>query len=69
LATSSCTQEKKRIQEPAVNEEKLLNNECLIAVLDTIYSNEQEPMQMRDEIMEKRGIDSEEAHEYQKIYE
>lgn len=43
-------------------------NEYLIAVLDTIDRDEQVPIRLRDELMEKYGVESEEALVQQKIY-
>lgn len=68
MAATSCAQEKKESQEQPIKEGRLLNREYLMAVLDTIYSNEQDPIQTGDDMMEKHGVDSEEAQKYQKIY-
>ena len=68
LAAISCTYEKKESQEQPIKESKSLNREYLMAVLDTINSNEQEPIRQRDNMMEKHGVDSKEAQEYQEIY-
>lgn len=68
LAVTSCAHEKKESQELPITESRLLNREYLTAVLDTINSNEQEPIRTRDALMEKYGVDSGEAQEYQEIY-
>ena len=41
----------------------------LIAVLDTIFRMEQEPLRMRDSLMEIYGAESKEAQKFQEIYE
>jgi len=64
----SCAEEKKTNIEQITAKEKLLDKEYLIAVLDTIWRTEQEPLQARDEMMNKHGIESEQAKKYQKIY-
>ena len=43
------------------------NNE-LIAILDTVYHNEQDPIRARDQMMDKFGAESDSAQVYQKIY-
>lgn len=68
LIILSCGQEKKNSIEQAPEIEPLLNKEYLIAVLDTIYRAEQEPIRMRDAMMEKYGVESEQAQKYQEIY-
>ena len=47
----------------------MLNEENLIAILNTIYKAEQEPIRSRDAMMEKYGVESKQANEYQEIYE
>jgi len=69
LATTSCAQEKKTSQEQQPEKEILLNSELLIAVLDTVYRAEQEPIRLRDAMMEQYGVDSKQANKYQEIYE
>ncbi|GJM36299.1 MAG: hypothetical protein DHS20C18_53000 [Saprospiraceae bacterium] len=44
-------------------------SENLIAVLDTIWRSEQEPITLRDSFIEKYGAESKEAQEQQEIYE
>lgn len=41
----------------------------LAAVLDTIWNMEQDPISMRDDMLDKHGADSEEYKKYQAIYE
>lgn len=64
VVITSCTQEKKQTQE----EENLATKEYLIAVLDTIWRTEQEPIRMRDSLMNQYGVESKEALEQQAIY-
>jgi hypothetical protein len=42
--------------------------EDLTAVLDTIWSTEQEPISLRDSLIEIYGAESKEAEVYQKLY-
>ena len=46
-----------------------LSPEELVAVLDSVYRTEQTPIRMRNEMMDKYGVESEEAQKYQRIYE
>lgn len=46
-----------------------MSDEDLIAVLDTIFWTEQEPIRRRDSLMAKYGVESAEAQEQQEIYE
>ena len=46
-----------------------LSPEELVAVLDTVYRTEQEPIRMRNAMMAEHGVESEEAQKYQEIYE
>ncbi len=48
--------------------EYLLDREYLIAFLDTIWQAEQNPIRSRDSMIDKYGVDSEQAEKYQKIY-
>jgi len=41
----------------------------IVAMLDTIFTTEQEPISLRDSYIEKYGVDSKEAQEQQHIYE
>lgn len=45
-----------------------MNPSYLKAVLDTIYTTEQTPLRMRDSLMRKYGIESEEAQKMQELY-
>lgn len=69
LTTIACVQEKKTNQEYHPEKELLLNREYLIAVLDTIWQEEQNPIRLRDSMINKYGADSEQAQKYQEIYE
>ena len=62
----SCAQERKSNQE---TQSSIYNSENLIAVLDTIWRDEQEPIRLREELMEKFGVESKEAQVQQEIYE
>lgn len=64
LTITSCSQEKKLTQE----EENLATKEYLIAVLDTVWRTEQEPIRLRDSLMNQYGVESKEAQEQQVIY-
>jgi hypothetical protein len=44
-------------------------NEQLIAMLDSIWTTEQQPITLRDSMIELYGADSKEAEKYQLIYE
>ncbi len=63
LLTMSCVDKSKtvEIQEPTQTKEQL------IAMLDTIWTSEQQPITMRDSMMEIYGVDSKEANKYQLI--
>ena len=43
--------------------------EDLVAILDTVWRTEQEPLSLRDSLMEVYGVESKEAQEQQEIYE
>ena len=52
------------MQEPTQTNEQLI-----IAMLDTIWTTEQQPITLRDSMIELHGVDSKEAEKYQLIYE
>lgn len=54
------TKEKQVIEDDGAN---------LVAILDTIFRMEQDPISLRDSYIDKYGVDSKEAKEQQKIYE
>ena len=68
LSVCSCSQKEKETKAPLTYKERLLNKEYLIAVLDTIWRTEQEPIRSRDEMMKQYGVDSKQAEKHQKIY-
>ncbi len=51
------------------NVSKSQASQNLIAVLDTIWRTEQEPITLRDSLMNCYGADSEQFREQQKIYQ
>ena len=55
LSTTSCIQEKKLKQE---TKSSIYNSKDLIAVLDTIWRDEQEPERLIEELIEKFGAES-----------
>jgi hypothetical protein len=78
ILTIGCAQNKEKKLEEQKDKKEISNAEnqkldaqrikYLIAVLDTINRDEQTPIRLRDELMEKHGVDSEKAQEYQEIY-
>ncbi|MFK5983676.1 MAG: hypothetical protein QM499_12250 [Flavobacteriaceae bacterium] len=69
LTVTACAQEKKTSLKQQPENKISLNKQYLIAVLDTVFREEQEPIRSRDAMMDKYGVDSEQANKYQKIYE
>lgn len=65
LVLVACAPQSALADQAIVQEEK---NRNLVAILDTIWTTEQEPIQMRDEMLDKHGADSEEYRKYQAIY-
>lgn len=65
LVSLSCSNGKKSVEKS----EPTQTNEQLIAMLDSIWIAEQEPISMRDSMIELHGADSKEAEKYQLIYE
>ena len=65
IMTIACnTKNQKEETETVVNDKV-----DIAAMLDTIFTTEQEPISLRDAYIEKYGVDSKEAKEQQKIYE
>ena len=64
VVITSCAQEKRPTQEEA----NLSTKDYLIATLDIIWRTEQEPIRLRDSLMEQYGVESKEALEQQAIY-
>ncbi len=56
-------------QEPKKNQTPTPPSENLVAMLDTIFSMEQEPIRLRDSFLKVYGDESKEFLEQQKIYE
>jgi len=65
LLSYSCVDKNKTVktQEPAQT------NEQLITMLDSIWTTEQQPITLRDSMIELYGADSKEAEKYHLIYE
>ena len=61
----ACSNEKKANEVPSSEQNPI----DLIAVLDTIWRTEQEPITLRDSLMKIYGVESKEAQEQQEIYE
>ena len=68
LSTISCCQNKKQNQVKKYENQRIASKEYLIAVLDTINRTEQNPISLRDSLMEKYGVESKEAQEQHEIY-
>jgi len=64
LSVSAWAQDKMQ----QAGREHVLTKEYLVAFLDTIWHAEQDPIRLRDAMMKKYGVDSEQAQKYQKIY-
>ena len=64
LLAISCSkkQESTEVSEPSITPENM------VAVLDTIWRTEQEPISIRDSLIDIHGAESDEAEVYQKIY-
>ncbi len=65
LLAMACSNRKK----PNKTQASIQNTEDLIAVLDTIWRAEQEPITLRDSLIEKYGVESKEVQGQQEIYE
>ena len=65
LLAMTCSNRKKANK----TQTSIQNTEDLIAVLDTIWRTEQEPMTLRDSLIEKYGVESKEVQGQQEIYE
>lgn len=61
----TCSTMSKSKEAPILTE----NQDNLIAVLDTIWRTEQQPITLRDSLMKIYGVDSKLVQEQQKIYE
>lgn len=65
LATTACSQQKPQNQKVKAVKPNTID---LVAVLDTVWSTEQEPITKRDAMLDKYGADSKEYDKYQAIY-
>ena len=65
LFTVSCVDKAKSVE----TKEPVQTNEQLITMLDSIWISEQQPITLRDSMIELYGADSKEAEKYQLIYE
>jgi len=65
LLSFSCGDKNKT----AKTQEPTQTNEQLVAMLDSIWTTEQQPITLRDSMIELHGADSKEAEKYQLIYE
>ena len=65
LLLSMACSNKKKANEVSTSEQKPVN---LIAMLDTIWRTEQEPIRLRDSLMNTYGAESKEFQEQQEIY-
>jgi len=65
VLTIACNTKNQKKETETVVEDKV----DLVAVLDTIFRTEQEPISLRDSYIDKYGVDSKEAQEQQQIYE
>ena len=65
LLAMACSNRKK----PNETQISIQNTKDLIAVLDTIWRTEQEPITLRDSLIEKYGVESKAVQGQQEIYE
>lgn len=65
LLVLACGQQNATNEDVVTQEAK---NAELLAMLDTIWTTEQEPIRLRDEMLDKYGADSEQYNKYQAIY-
>ena len=65
IMTIACNTKKQKEETETVVNDKV----DIAAMLDTIFTTEQEPISLRDAYIEKYGVDSKEAKEQQLIYE
>ena len=60
LFVASCAREKNILKTQQTEKENLLDGKNLVALLDTIWRTEQEPIQLRDSLGRVHGYESEE---------
>ena len=65
IMTIACNTKKDNKEGPVIKDVSV----DLVAMLDTVFSSEQEPISLRDAYIDEYGVDSKEAQEQQKIYE
>ncbi len=68
LFVASCTREKNNLKTQQTEKENLLDGKNLVALLDTIWRTEQEPIQLRDSLGRVHGYESEEFQKQNEIY-
>lgn len=64
----ACSKGKGTAGQDQILQDSIKASQYLVAVLDTIWTSEQEPITKRDEMLEKYGADSKEFEKYQTIY-
>ena len=69
LIIVSCSRIKGKTEQEQRVQDSIIASQHLMAVLDTIWETEQEPITKRDETLDKYGADSKEFEKYQAIYE
>jgi len=65
IMTIACNTKNDNKEAPVIKDDSV----DLVAMLDTIFTSEQEPISLRDTYIDKYGVDSKEAKEQQLIYE
>jgi len=68
LLIVSCSKIKSNTDQAQMAQDSIVAAQQLVAVLDTIWQTEQEPITKRDEMLDKYGADSQEYEKYQAIY-
>lgn len=68
LLIVSCTRTKGKAEHDQIAQDSVRASHNLVAVLDTIWRTEQEPITKRDEMLDRYGAESEEFEKYQAIY-
>lgn len=68
LFVASCAREKNKLKTQQTEKENLLDGKNLVALLDTIWRTEQEPIQLRDSLGRVHGYESEEFQKQNEIY-
>lgn len=69
LLIVSCSRVKGKTEQDQKVQDSIMASQNLVAVLDTIWETEQEPITKRDEMLDKFGAESKEYEKYQAIYE